>query len=283
MHYGHDVVHQTRPSIGGASFEVGGIEFVPNWMRPSRPGSLTLVKNEDMVAAYRDLLAPFDRPNVIEIGIAQGGSVALLALLAEPARLVALELADTPVDALAATLHEHGLAERVSTHYGVDQSDRRRVREIVDGEFGPAAALDVVIDDASHEYLPTLASFELLFPRLRPGGIYVIEDWRYHHELHGGLDAMRRAGSFALTAETSEIAERYLGDEPAQRPLSLLALQAIVARATSSDAISAVTVDESWIVLHRGEGTLDRDTFRLTDAIDDVFRLLPIPPRQQAG
>ena len=37
--------------------------------------------------------------------------------------------------------------------------------------------LDLVIDDASHLYGPTMASFEVLFPRLRPGGLYVIEDW----------------------------------------------------------------------------------------------------------
>lgn len=39
-----------------------------------------------------------------------------------------------------------------------------------------AGGFDVVIDDASHINSLTVASFELLFPTLAPGGIYAIED-----------------------------------------------------------------------------------------------------------
>jgi hypothetical protein len=41
--------------------------------------------------------------------------------------------------------------------------------------------LDLVVDDCSHLYEPTRASFNELFPRLRPGGAYVIEDWVWAH------------------------------------------------------------------------------------------------------
>jgi hypothetical protein len=34
-----------------------------------------------------------------------------------------------------------------------------------------------VIDDASHLLDPTRASFNVPFPLVRPGGVYVIEDW----------------------------------------------------------------------------------------------------------
>ena len=44
-----------------------------------------------------------------------------------------------------------------------------------------AAPLDLVVDDASHLYGPTKASFEILFPLLRPGGLYLIEDWAWDH------------------------------------------------------------------------------------------------------
>ena len=44
-----------------------------------------------------------------------------------------------------------------------------------------ADELDLVVDDASHTYEETKASFEFLFPLLRPGGIYVIEDWSWAH------------------------------------------------------------------------------------------------------
>ena len=43
----------------------------------------------------------------------------------------------------------------------------------VAAETGP---LDIVIDDGSHRNPDVIASFEALFPRLREGGIYAIED-----------------------------------------------------------------------------------------------------------
>lgn len=35
---------------------------------------------------------------------------------------------------------------------------------------------DIIVDDASHESFRTMKSFNLLWPRLRPGGFYVVED-----------------------------------------------------------------------------------------------------------
>ena len=46
------------------------------------------------------------------------------------------------------------------------------------------------MDDASHTYEETKASFEFLFPLLRPGGIYVMEDWNWaHHPNYQSPDA----------------------------------------------------------------------------------------------
>jgi hypothetical protein len=39
--------------------------------------------------------------------------------------------------------------------------------------------MNLVVDDASHTYEDTKASFETLFPLLQPGGIYAIEDWSW--------------------------------------------------------------------------------------------------------
>ena len=60
--------------------------------------------------------------------------------------------------------------------------------QIVLGEL--ADELDLVVDDASHTYEETRASFEFLFPLLSPGGIYVIEDWSWaHHPDYQSPDA----------------------------------------------------------------------------------------------
>jgi len=47
-------------------------------------------------------------------------------------------------------------------------------------EFG-SDSVDLVIDDASHFLFETRESFRFLFPRLRPGGIYIIADWGWAH------------------------------------------------------------------------------------------------------
>jgi MycE methyltransferase N-terminal len=52
------------------------------------------------------------------------------------------------------------------------QSDPAFLAELAD-RIGP---LDIVIDDGSHLSSDVLITFAALFPRLRPGGIYVIED-----------------------------------------------------------------------------------------------------------
>jgi hypothetical protein len=90
----------------------------------------------------------------------------------------------------------------------VDQADREALQEIIAREFdGP---VDLVIDDASHIYEPTRASFETLFPRLGRGGLYIIEDWQWSYQpeppagfenaepvsrlVHEVLDAVGRGG-----------------------------------------------------------------------------------------
>lgn len=52
------------------------------------------------------------------------------------------------------------------------QQDAAFLEQVV-AETGP---LDIVIDDGSHRNADVVASFEALFPRLREGGIYAVED-----------------------------------------------------------------------------------------------------------
>jgi hypothetical protein len=64
------------------------------------------------------------------------------------------------------------------------------LEDIVRNEL--ANELDLVVDDASHTYEQTKASFEILFPLLQPGGIYLIEDWSWaHHPNYQSPDAPR--------------------------------------------------------------------------------------------
>ena len=88
-----------------------------------------------------------------------------------------MTLAPTPVSALSEFIEHERLTGTVRPFYGVDQGDKDQLTDIMDQEFGRRRPIDLVIDDASHLWDKTLASFEVLYPRLRPGGRFVIEDW----------------------------------------------------------------------------------------------------------
>lgn len=61
--------------------------------------------------------------------------------------------------------------ERIRT-YVCDQTDEIKLKDIVKNEGNPF----VIIDDCSHHKEPTIQSFRILFPLLKAGGLYCIED-----------------------------------------------------------------------------------------------------------
>lgn len=67
-----------------------------------------------------------------------------------------------------------------------DQTDEAALREL-SAEYG---GFDIVIDDGSHQNEHVVKTFHVLFPLLRPDGIYAIEDTQtsYWPSFGGGLD-----------------------------------------------------------------------------------------------
>jgi predicted O-methyltransferase YrrM len=118
----------------------------------------------------------FKPRNVLELGIWDGGSVAFWFEHFQPDKHVALDIKAREDSAyFQRYLSARGLQQKIRTFWKTDQANSSRLREIATEEFdGP---LDLVFDDASHLYEPTRASFETLFPLVRTGGLYVIEDW----------------------------------------------------------------------------------------------------------
>jgi hypothetical protein len=169
-----DWVSETRVRVGDTDYD----------LMESDDGTMTrlrLLKTRPMIEGYLPIIEEFRGANVVELGIYRGGSTALFAQVLAPRRLVALELEHERVAILDEFVQRHALDDVVRLHYGIDQSDQERVASIVEDELG-GEPIDLVLDDASHQYGPTTSSFETLFPRLRPGGLYVIEDWRPHQD-----------------------------------------------------------------------------------------------------
>src|SRR6202035_3463851 len=144
-----------------------------------------IMKNERYLRVYEDLASSFSPRSILELGIFQGGSYVFLDKLFKPRRMSAVEISSKPGPPLLDYLSR---TENRFVHFGTSQCDDEKLREIVLGEL--ADELDLVVDDASHTYKETRASFEFLFPLLSPGGIYVIEDWNWaHHRDYQPSDA----------------------------------------------------------------------------------------------
>ena len=240
--------HNGHARLGNVDFVIQ--EFGEGPQSPDEHGgpSFVLFKNRFILGLYDDFFAsvPDWRPRrIFELGIFRGGSAVLLAELFEPDRLVAVDFAPAEsADAatqrqLARWLQAGDHAERVRFHWNTDQSDARRLRALVREELG--GAIDLVVDDASHRYEPSVRSFEALFPYVCPGGWYVLEDW-----------------SWAYNPTFQDIWHPYVLDVP----LTQLVSDFVLAAAAAPAVVSAVRIAGQLAFVQRGPAALD-DTFRL--------------------
>jgi predicted O-methyltransferase YrrM len=263
-------------------FRIGDVEFRCSFERGSEPDRFYIRKHRRLVEGFLAVFDRFPDANVVELGIMEGGSTALAALAGRPRKLVAFELESERVAALDELIEREGLGDRVRAYYGVDQSDRARLDEIVAGEFGDER-LDLVIDDASHHLEPTRASFEALFPRLREGGLFLIEDWRWQIR-RAAVIAERLADSDSpakerlgrrLRRSARQADDQGEGATQQAPPLPALVIELMLAKAESDEFVSEVTMDPWWVAVRRGPGELDPAAFRLADLYTDRMGLLP--------
>jgi len=54
----------------------------------------------------------------------------------------------------------------------VNKADLAALTQIC-GQAFAGEPIDLIVEDASHFYAETRAAFRALFPRLRPGGVYI--------------------------------------------------------------------------------------------------------------
>jgi len=218
---------------------------------------------------------------IVELGIHMGGSTALLHALNRPSLLVALELVAEPPVALSDYIRRHALSSVIRPYYGVNQADRVAVEAILEAELA-GRKVDLVIDDASHLLEETRSSFETLFPLLRPGGVFVIEDWNSDHLVADGLQAVVADSSHAAHAEVVSRLGEYARLHPVpDMKLVRLPLELVLARASARDVIREVTVMDNWVVVVRGDEPLPPGPFRLTDLVTDHFANLRAPHAAQ--
>jgi len=125
------------------------------------------VKN-NYLAQYDSVLEPWvdKKITLLELGIYKGGSLLLWRDYFPQGTIIGIDL-ELPQDIQP--------PDRVRMFKG-NQADKRLLSRVAD-ELAPQG-FDIIIDDASHIGELTKLSFWHLFDRhLKPGGLYVIEDW----------------------------------------------------------------------------------------------------------
>jgi len=199
-----------------------------------------LYKSKYYIDAYARWLPRMRFNNVFELGIFDGGSLALWNECLAPRKLVAVDLSERgDSDYFRRFIEAKGLQDRVKTYWGVDQADTTTLRKIVEREFD--SPLDLVIDDACHFYGPTKTSFETLFPFLREGAVYVIEDWPWEY------------------LEDQDTRE-YFGNET--QTLTELVME--LTKSIHSRTIASLIVTEEFVMAERGPLPADRvNDFRI--------------------
>lgn len=267
------------PEAEGDTFVVDGVEFVCDYRPGSTADRFFIVKSPRAIPGFRQLCGQFKGSTIVELGIAEGGSVALLALEAVPRRLVALDLEPNRLGALDEFVTQRDLGDVVRLHYGVDQADRTSVLAALDDLDGEP--IDLAIDDASHQLGPTRSSFDAIFPRVRPGGLFIIEDWCADHLFRAAIVESLRSGTPEVKAQFQEALKAAPSDskppapDPSERPLCDIAVQLLLARASFTQVIEEVTINEFGVAVRRGPADVDPDTFRLADLVHDHLGYLP--------
>jgi predicted O-methyltransferase YrrM len=169
-------------------FEMNGLTFVQDWeataaTRQASFPEFIIMKSRDNIEEYIRVLglAASEFENILELGVMLGGSCAFFNALLCPRNHLAVDLVErqTGLAELENMIAQQG--RKLHTAFGVYQDDVDRIVQLFEELMGVPASFDLIIDDASHDYVVTLRSFNRLFPRLRSGGIYVLEDWGWAH------------------------------------------------------------------------------------------------------
>jgi len=213
-------------------FELDGVKFVVD-TRPgpqrgkSEENSFVLVKSPAARAFYESLRVASPK-SILELGMFEGGSLVYFDKLFAPKRLVGIDNRQTSIPALEK--YKEG-RDHIKTFYKLSQ-DKPRARGVAQSSFPDG--IDLVVDDASHLYAQTKASFEMIFPLVKPGGMYVIEDWAWaHRKQYQGPDATWNA----------------------QPALTNLIFNLVVMTGISR-VIETLTITENLVCIAKGRGTL---------------------------
>jgi len=238
-----------RCTLDGVPFEYGRANYANLITTAER---VWVLKPGTFFDQYDLFLRGSQPQRLLELGIFQGGSALLLADRWDKARMAALDIKPENPAVIEHARRFH-FDDRLSFHYGVSQDDEARVLAVIDAKLNGSP--DMVIDDASHYYSHSRRSFEIVFPRLAAGGLYVIEDWAWAH-----WDGWQTPGG-------------QLWEHPA---LTNLVFELCMLAGSSRNLVSEIHVSRPYVIVRKHCGVMP-GPFRLDEHIvNRGQKLVPI-------
>lgn len=204
---------------------------------------LAMLKTDDQLSLWDRRIKKVEIPlnYVLELGIMHGGSIPYLYDICDAKFIVGVEI--EPEHSRLSCLQQSSMAGHYALYHNTDQTDSEALNNIVDKHF--QSGLDLIVDDASHYLYETRRSFEILFPKLRAGGLYVIEDHRWGHEV-----------------AFQQIAPEYWRQKPT---MLQIIFEIAMYFATNPGAIQFIEMDNNTITITRGEDPII-EPFLLADS-----------------
>jgi hypothetical protein len=117
---------------------------------------------------YEDFLThhKFIPKTILEIGTFKGESTKILSRAYPESKILSLDLHIRPIDFSS---------QKNITYKKADQTNRDEIIPLIEKNF--PEGVDLVIDDASHFGYFSKITFDIVFPFVKSGGAYFIEDW----------------------------------------------------------------------------------------------------------
>ena len=169
-------------------FDWGGFHFILEFgadiaTAEAKYPNFILMKSKELINTYRRVLCEDTKQfgNILELGVMRGGSTAFFNVLLSPQNHLALDVYkhESGLDRFSEDVRKSGRALVVD--YATSQADTQIILKKFSEISGAPPRFDFVVDDASHNFDLSLSSFNGLFPHVREGGIYALEDWGWAH------------------------------------------------------------------------------------------------------
>ena len=219
---------------------VGGIRFnmlMVDFTQKTTEQEVILLKSKGCLSLTGNSLRENRSPTFLSMAPGRADRRSFFAAATNARKIVGIDIRESS-EAILGQAAKFG--DRLALVYETSQADRVPVNAAIGANFdGP---VDLVIDDASHQYELNKAAFEIAFARLRVGGYYVIEDWNWAHYENRHYD-------------------EYWRDQEA---LSNLVLEIVLA-VGSIGPIKSVNVFDWGVLIEKGAEV--EPNFRLADLI----------------